>query len=79
AVEHVLARDARTGSFCCGEYPSIADICLVAHLTSAKMLCDTDPYPYPTARRIFHTCMQIEAFALEHPFRQPGAQANLSV
>jgi len=46
AVEHVLARDARTGSFCCGEYPSIADICLVAHLTSAKMLCDTDPYPY---------------------------------
>jgi glutathione S-transferase len=27
----------------CGDRPSIADICLVAHLTSAKMLCDSDP------------------------------------
>jgi maleylacetoacetate isomerase len=74
AVEDVLARDPRTASFCCGERPSVADICLVAHLTSAKMLCDCDPAPYPTARRILGACMQIEAFASEHPLRQPGAQ-----
>jgi glutathione S-transferase len=56
--------------------PTIADICLVAHLTSANMLCDSDPAPYPTARRILDACMQIEAFALEHPLRQAGAQTT---
>jgi glutathione S-transferase len=79
AVEDVLARDSRTGRFCCGERPSIADICLVAHLTSAKMLCDCDPDAYPTARRILDDCMQLEAFALEHPLRQPDAQATAPV
>jgi glutathione S-transferase len=74
AIEDVLARDPRTGRFCCGDQLTIADICLVAHLTSAKMLCDRDPAPYPTAGRIFDDCMQIEAFALEHPLRQAGAQ-----
>src|SRR5262249_16415332 len=72
--EDVLARDPRTGRFCCGDQPTIADICLVAHLVSAKMLCDSDPAPYPTARRILDACMQIEAFALEHPLRQAGAR-----
>jgi maleylacetoacetate isomerase len=79
AVEDVLARDPRTGRFCYGDRPTIADICLVAHLTSAKMLCDRDAAPYPTARRILDACMQIEAFALEHPLRQPGAQTTAPV
>lgn len=79
AVEDVLARDPRTGRFCYGDRPTIADICLVAHLTSAKMLCDRDAAPYPTARRILDACMQIEAFALEHPLRQPGAQTMAPV
>ena len=76
AIEDVLARDPRTGRFCCGNRVTIADICLVAHLTSAKILCDRDPAPYPTARRIFDACMQIEAFTLEHPLRQAGAQTT---
>ena len=76
AIEDVLVRDPRTGRFCCGDRPTIADICLVAHLTSAKMLCDRDPAPHPTARRILDACMQIEAFALEHPLRQAGAQTT---
>jgi maleylacetoacetate isomerase len=75
-VEDVLARDPRTGRFCWGDRLTIADICLVAHLTSAKMLCDSDPASYPTARRIFDACMQIEAFALEQPLRQAGAQTK---
>ena len=75
AVEDVLAHDPRTGHFCCGDEPTMADICLVAHLTSAQMLCGRDAAPYPTARRILGACMQIEAFAIEHPARQPGAQA----
>ena len=31
AIEDVLLRDPRTGRFCCGDRPTIADICLVAH------------------------------------------------
>jgi maleylacetoacetate isomerase len=79
AIEDVLARDPRTGRFCCGDHPTIADICLVAHLTSAKMLCDRSPAPYPTARRIFNACMEIEAFAVEHPLRQAGAQTTAAI
>jgi glutathione S-transferase len=41
AIEDVLARDPRTGRFCYGDRLTIADICLVAHLTSAKMLFAT--------------------------------------
>jgi maleylacetoacetate isomerase len=52
---------------------SIADICLVAHLTSAKMLCRLDAEAYPTAGRIFTACMQLDAFASTHPLRQPDA------
>jgi len=79
SIEEVLARDPRTGRFCCGDQLTIADICLVAHLTSAKMLCNSDPASYPTAQRILDGCMQIEAFALEHPLRQPGAQATAPI
>jgi hypothetical protein len=43
------------------------------------MLCDCDPDPYPAARQIFDSCMQIEAFALEHPLHQPGAQTTAPV
>src|SRR5262249_21427109 len=74
AIEDALARDPRTGRFCCGDRPTIADICLVAHLTSAKMLCESDPAPYPTARRILDACMQIEASTLTHPLRRAGEQ-----
>jgi maleylacetoacetate isomerase len=74
AVEDVLAHDPRTGRFCCGDEPTMADICLVAHLISAQMLCGRDAAAYPTARRILDACMQIEAFAAEHPLSQPGAQ-----
>jgi glutathione S-transferase len=36
AIEEVLARDPRTGRFCYGDRPTIADICLVAHLTMPR-------------------------------------------
>jgi maleylacetoacetate isomerase len=41
AIEDVLARDPRTGRFCYGDRLTITDFCLVAHLTSAKMLFAT--------------------------------------
>jgi glutathione S-transferase len=69
----MLSRDPRTGRFCCGDAPTIADICLIPHLASAKMLYGCDLEPYPIVRRIFETCMQIDAFALAHPMQQPDA------
>lgn len=73
AVEEMLARDPRTGTFCVGEQVTIADVCLAAHLTSAKLFGGRDPNDYPTAGRIYSNCMRIEAFASEHPLRQPDA------
>jgi maleylacetoacetate isomerase len=79
AVEEVLARDPRTGRFCVGDQPTVADICLAAHLTSAKLFGGRDPADYPVAGRIYANCMAIEAFAAEHPLRQPDAQAEARV
>jgi maleylacetoacetate isomerase len=79
AVEAVLARDPRTGKFCVGDQPTVADICLAAHLTSAKLFGGRDPAEYPVAGRIYANCMAIEAFAAEHPLRQPDAQAEARV
>jgi maleylacetoacetate isomerase len=73
AVEQVLAKDPRTGRFCVGDQPSIADICLAAHLTTSKLFGGRDPSDFPTAGRIYENCMAIEAFAAEHPLRQPDA------
>lgn len=73
AVESMLAHDPRTGRFCHGDQVSVADICLVAHFTSAKMLCELDMEAYPTAASIFSACMQLDAFTGTHPLRQPDA------
>jgi maleylacetoacetate isomerase len=76
AVEEVLARDARTGKFCVGDRVTVADICLAAHLTSAKLFGGRDPNDYPVAGRVYVNCMAIDAFANEHPLRQPDAPQN---
>ena len=76
AVEEVLARDPRTGKFCVGDQVTVADICLAAHLTSAELFGGRDPADYPVAGRIYANCMAIEAFAAEHPLRQPDAPAS---
>ncbi len=71
AVEATLARDPRTGRFCCGDAPTMADICLAAHLTSAKLFGGREASAYAVAGRIFTACMELDAFAAEHPLRQP--------
>ena len=76
AVEETLARDPRTGKFCVGDEVTVADLCLAAHLTSAKVLLGRDPSDYPNAGRIYATCMAMEAFSSEHPLRQPDAPAK---
>jgi hypothetical protein len=37
------------------------------------MLYGCDLEPYPIVRKIFETCMLIDAFTLAHPMQQPDA------
>jgi maleylacetoacetate isomerase len=76
AVETMLARDARTGTFCCGEQPTVADLCLAPHFTSAMMLYDCDLDAFPTCKRIYDACMRLEAFSETHPSKQPGYEPH---
>jgi maleylacetoacetate isomerase len=61
AIEAILAHDGMAGSFCHGDEPSLADICLVPQCVNASRE-NLDMAPYPTIRRIFQTCMALDAF-----------------
>ena len=73
AIEALLAGDQRTGRFCCGDRPGLADICLVPQVVNAGNY-QLDMAPYPTIQRIFDACLEIPAFAVAHPRAQPDAE-----
>jgi maleylacetoacetate isomerase len=70
AIEALLAGDRRTGRFCHGGAPGLADLALVPQVVNAERY-RLDLAPYPTITRIFETCMTLDAFAAAHPERQP--------
>jgi maleylacetoacetate isomerase len=72
-VEKMLSQDGRTGRFCWGNAPSLADACLFPHMTSAQMLYGCNFDAFPTVRRIFDECMKVRAFAAAHPKNQADA------
>ena len=72
AGEAMLPHDDRTGRFCQGDEPGLADICLVAQMVIAEDLA-IDFTPYPTLHRIFRECLALDAFARAHPRNQPDA------
>jgi len=62
----------RAGTFCLGEQPTVADLCLVPQMYNARRYaCDVDPYP--TLRRIDGHCRAREPFARAAPEGQPDA------
>ena len=75
ALEEALARSPAEGRFCGGDTVTIADICLVPHMITTKMLTGGSLAAWPNAARIFDNCMQLEAFAAEQPLKQPDAPA----
>lgn len=72
-LERILADDAKTGLFCHGDTPTLADICLVPQMANNARF-RVDMAPYPTISRIHETCMKIPAFAEAAPARQPDAE-----
>ncbi len=78
ALEAMLVADRRTGKFCLGDAPTIADICLVAHFVSTIMIYKNDVSRWPTAHRIYENCLKLDAFSVPHPLKQPdvGAAAH---
>ncbi len=75
AMEAHLAAGPGIGRFCHGDRPGLADLCLVPQIVGSRMFgCPMEPYP--TAMRIFETCMALDAFADAHPAKQPDFPAD---
>jgi maleylacetoacetate isomerase len=73
AIEAMLA-DSRTGAFCHGDAPGLADICLVPQVFNARRV-HTPLESYPRLMRVFDACMKTPAFANAEPSKQPDAEA----
>lgn len=72
AVERLLANDPRTGAFCHGDAPTIADCCLVPQVANAlRAGCDLSAMP--TVVAIDAHCRKLDAFRRAAPENQPDA------
>lgn len=74
AIEALLKRSRFTGTFCAGDFPTIADCCLVPQMFNARRF-QCDLAPFPTIVRITDACEALPAFAAAHPSKQPDAHA----
>jgi maleylacetoacetate isomerase len=72
AIEAHLVRSPDTGTFCHGDSPTVADLCLASQMI-AMQLFKIDTAAFPTAQRIHAACERLPAFANAHPLKQPGA------
>ncbi len=73
AVEDQLTADPRTGTYCHGETPGMADILLVPQIFNAQRFnCRLDQVP--TVMRIHEACLKLSAFADSAPLQQPDAE-----
>lgn len=78
AIEALLdPRDSTASdeaSFCCGQRPTLADVCLVPQVYNARRFgCDLSKCP--TLLRVADHCMTLEAFAKAAPEAQPDADS----
>jgi maleylacetoacetate isomerase len=72
AVERQLA-DSRTGRFCHGDAPTLADLTLVPQVFNAQRFdCRLDHVP--TVMRVYEACMSLPAFDATQPSKCPDAE-----
>ncbi|XP_067388744.1 maleylacetoacetate isomerase isoform X1 [Emydura macquarii macquarii] len=74
ALEQILQHTA--GRYCIGDEVSMADLCLVPQVYNAERF-KVDLAPYPTITRINKALLELEAFQVSHPCRQPDTPAEL--
>jgi maleylpyruvate isomerase len=73
AFERLLMSDSRTGVYCHGDTPTVADCCLVPQVFNAERLrCPLEAYP--TINRVVANCRQLAAFQRARPEAQPDAE-----
>ncbi|MCI5078547.1 maleylacetoacetate isomerase [Oricola sp.] len=73
ACEAMLRKQETPSTFCFGEQPGLADICLVPQVFSAHRF-KVDLTDMPRIRAIHEACEALPAFAEAHPSRQPDAE-----
>jgi maleylpyruvate isomerase len=72
AYEELLAGSRDTGTFCHGNTPGLADVCLVPQVFNAQRY-ECPLGGYPTLTRVFEACMKLDAFDKAQPMKQPEA------
>ncbi|HEY6578381.1 MAG TPA: maleylacetoacetate isomerase [Rhizomicrobium sp.] len=71
--ETLLAQSPQTGSFCHGNAPTLADICLIPQMANARRV-QLDLAPYPTLLGIEAHALAHAAFDAALPKNQPDAE-----
>ncbi|XP_026209523.1 maleylacetoacetate isomerase isoform X2 [Anabas testudineus] len=74
ALEPMLKQTA--GKYCVGDEISMADICLVPQVYNAQRY-KVDVDQYPTIKRLNQTLLEIDAFQVTHPSRQPDTPVDM--
>ncbi len=75
AIEKMLAARPGRGPFCLAKSPTIADVCLVPQVFNARRF-KVPVEPYPLVLSVVDACMQLPAFDLAQPSRQPDAEPS---
>ncbi|QYD68709.1 maleylacetoacetate isomerase [Paraburkholderia edwinii] len=73
ALEEHLVASRRSGAFCFGDTPTMADACLIPQVFNADRF-KIDMSAFPTIRRINDHAMQLSAFADAAPGTQPDSE-----
>jgi maleylpyruvate isomerase len=71
-LEERLTKDHRTGEFCYGDCPTVADLFLIPQVFNARRF-EIDMRGYPTIERINEHALKLAAFVAATPDHQPDA------